>query len=56
MSVPAASAPAVLIVPDLELEAWPSMDRYARELGRRVPEAALAPEAATLHGPRYLSR
>lgn len=56
MSVPAATAPAVLIVPDLELEAWPSMDRYARELGRHVPEAELAPEAATLHGPRYLSR
>lgn len=56
MPTPAASAPAVLLVPDLELEAWPSMDRYARELGRRMPEAARAEEAATLRGPRYLAR
>ena len=56
MPTPAAPAPAVLLVPDLELEAWPSMDRYARELARRVPEAALPQEAATLRGPRYFAR
>ena len=48
--------PSVLLVPDLALEGWPSMDRYARELSRRLPEAEQPQEAATLRGSRYLAR
>ncbi len=29
----------VLLVPDLALEGWRGMDRYAMELARRIPEA-----------------
>jgi len=46
----------VLLVPDLALEHWPSMDRYARELATRVPAAAVPGEARTMRGPRYLAR
>lgn len=46
----------VLLVPDLALERWPSMDRYAAELARRLPEVEVPREAATLRGPRYLAR
>jgi glycosyltransferase involved in cell wall biosynthesis len=46
----------VLLVPDLALERWPSMDRYAGELARRIPELDVAAEARTLGGPRYLAR
>jgi glycosyltransferase involved in cell wall biosynthesis len=46
----------ILLVPDLRLEAWHSMDRYAAELARRLPEIAVAEEARTLGGPRYYAR
>jgi len=32
--------PRILLIPDLPLERWPSMDRYASRLARRLPEAA----------------
>ncbi len=44
-----------LLVPDLALEHWPSMDRYAAELARRL-DVDVPPEAATMRGARYLSR
>lgn len=47
---------AVLLVPDLALERWPSMDRYADELARRVPDLSRPEEARTLGGPRYWAR
>jgi glycosyltransferase involved in cell wall biosynthesis len=50
------SSPDVLLVPDLELERWPSMDRYARALAGGLPEAAVPEEWRTLRGPRYLAR
>jgi glycosyltransferase involved in cell wall biosynthesis len=46
----------VLLVPDLALEAWPSMDRYARELAGRLPDAAVPEAALALRGSRYLAR
>ena len=46
----------MLLVPDLALEGWPSMDRYARELLRRLPETEQPPEAGTVRGARYLAR
>ncbi|OGT93968.1 MAG: hypothetical protein A2083_05715 [Gemmatimonadetes bacterium GWC2_71_9] len=46
----------VLLVPDLALERWPSMDRYAAELARRLPDVEVPAEAATLRGARYLAR
>ena len=46
----------MLLVPDLALEGWPSMDRYARELSRRLPQVEQPPEAATERGRRYLAR
>jgi glycosyltransferase involved in cell wall biosynthesis len=46
----------VLLVPDLALERWPSMDRYAAELVRRVPGLSRPEEAFTLSGPRYWTR
>lgn len=45
----------VLLVPDLSLERWPSMDRYARELASRL-DVRVPEEAASLGGPRYLAR
>ena len=46
----------VLAVPDLALERWASMDRYAAGVARHVPEAAQPAEARALRGPRYLAR
>lgn len=47
--------PRVLLVPDLALERWPSMDRYAAALAHRLPVAI--PEAhRSIAGPRYLAR
>ncbi|HWO89072.1 MAG TPA: glycosyltransferase family 1 protein [Gemmatimonadales bacterium] len=45
----------VLLVPDLSLERWPSMDRYARELASRL-DFRVPEEAASLGGPRFLAR
>jgi len=47
---------AVLLVPDLALERWPSMDRYAAALARRIPGVTVPDEALTLSGGRYLAR
>jgi glycosyltransferase involved in cell wall biosynthesis len=46
----------VLLVPDLALEGWPSMDRYADAIARRVPRVTVPVEAASLRGNRYLAR
>ena len=46
----------VLLVSDLALERWPSMDRYAAELARRVPGLSRPEEALALAGPRYWTR
>jgi glycosyltransferase involved in cell wall biosynthesis len=46
----------VLVVPDLALERWAGVDRYAAGLARHMPEAAQPPEARTLRGRRYLAR
>ena len=46
----------VLLVPDLALERWPSMDRYARELAGRIAGLSVPDEAAVLGGPRYYAR
>ena len=48
--------PPVLLVPDLALEAWRSMDRYARALADRIPEAAVPDAALALRGSRYVAR
>jgi len=45
-----------LVVPDLALERWAGVDRYAAGLARHMPEAAQPPEARSLRGPRYLAR
>jgi len=50
------SASAVLLVPDLALERWPSMDRYARELAGRIGGITVPAEAAAIAGSRYLAR
>jgi glycosyltransferase involved in cell wall biosynthesis len=47
---------AVLLIPDLALEGWPSMDRYAAELARRLPGVEVPTEARTLSGARYVAR
>jgi glycosyltransferase involved in cell wall biosynthesis len=44
-----------LLVPDLALEDWPSMDRYAAELAAALP-VPVPREAARLRGPRYWCR
>ena len=44
------------MVPDLALERWAGVDRYAAGLARWLPEVAQPPEARTLRGPRYLAR
>jgi glycosyltransferase involved in cell wall biosynthesis len=46
----------VLLVPDLALERWPSMERYAAELARRIPGVSTPAEARTLRGLRYVAR
>jgi len=45
----------VLLVPDLALEQWPSMDRYAAALAQRLP-VALPESARTIGGARYVAR
>jgi len=45
----------VVLVRDLALEAWPSMDRYADALATRIP-GALVPDAWRMAGPRYATR
>lgn len=45
----------VLLVPDLALEGWPSMERYARALAQRLPVSVPA-SAQTITGPRYVAR
>ncbi len=50
------TAATVLLVPDLALEHWPSMDRYARELAGRIAGITVPAEAAALRGSRYLAR
>lgn len=44
-----------LLVRDLALERWTSMDRYADALAERLPEATVA-EGWLMGGPRYLTR
>ncbi len=48
----------VLLVPDLALEQWPSMDRYAAALARRIPGVTVPEEAraAAMLGGRYIAR
>ena len=46
----------ILLVPDLALEHWPSMDRYADAIARRVPRVRVPGEAASMSGARYLAR
>jgi alpha-1,3-rhamnosyl/mannosyltransferase len=46
----------VLLVPDLALEAWRSMDRYAAALAARIAGVTAASEAQRIGGPRYLAR
>ena len=46
----------VLVVPDLALERWAGVDRYAAGLAEWLPEAAQPAEARALRGPRYLAR
>ena len=44
-----------VLVRDLALEHWPSMDRYADALIAHVP-AAIVPDMWSMSGPRYLTR
>lgn len=44
-----------ILVRDLALEHWISMNRYAEALAPRVP-GAVVPDAWTMKGPRYLTR
>lgn len=44
-----------ILVRDLALEHWPSMDRYAESLASRIDDAVV-PDAWTMRGPRYLTR
>jgi len=44
-----------VLVRDLELEHWASMDRYADALGTRMPNA-IVPPAWQRRGPRFLTR
>jgi len=46
----------ILLVPDLALEGWPSMDRYAGELAARLTGVTVPAEAGTLGGGRYVAR
>ena len=44
-----------ILVRDLALEHWPSMDRYAEALASRIP-GAVVPGTWTMRGPRFVSR
>ncbi len=44
-----------VLVRDLALERWPSMDRYADALAAHIP-GAVVPEGWSMAGPRYLRR
>ncbi len=46
----------VLLVPDLTLERWPSMDRYARALASRIGGLEVPREWDRIGGPRYWAR
>ncbi len=46
----------VLLVPDLALERWRSMDRYAAALASRIEGLTAAPEARRIRGLRYQAR
>ena len=46
----------VLLVPDLALERWRSMDRYATALASRIEGLTAAPEARRIRGLRYQAR
>jgi len=46
----------VVLVPDLALEGWRSMDRYAAALAARITGVTVASEAGRIGGPRYLAR
>jgi alpha-1,3-rhamnosyl/mannosyltransferase len=46
----------VVMVRDLALERWPSMDRYAEALLAHFPDAVVPGEWRSLGGPRYLTR
>jgi len=46
----------VLLVPDLALEGWRSMDRYAAALASRIAGLTAAPEARRIRGLRYQAR
>jgi alpha-1,3-rhamnosyl/mannosyltransferase len=45
-----------VLVRDLALEQWPSMDRYAAALAARLPGVTVPDEWRTMGGPRYLTR
>ncbi|MBI4541841.1 MAG: glycosyltransferase, partial [Gemmatimonadetes bacterium] len=46
----------VLLIPDLALERWSSMDRYAGALAARLRDVEVPREARLIGGPRYLAR
>jgi len=46
----------VLLVPDLALEGWRSMDRYAEALALRLPEIRVPCEARSEYASRYFAR
>jgi glycosyltransferase involved in cell wall biosynthesis len=50
------TAPTVLLVPDLALEGWRSMDRYVEVLARRLPEVLVPAEAQAEYGFRFFAR
>ena len=45
-----------VLVRDLALERWPSMNRYADALAARLPGVTVPEEWRTLGGPRYVTR
>jgi len=45
-----------VLVRDLALERWPSMDRYAEAIAGRLGDVIVPAEWRTLGGPRYLTR
>lgn len=45
-----------VLVRDLALERWPSMDRYAEAITGRLGDVMVPPEWRSLGGPRYLTR
>ena len=46
----------VLLVPDLALEGWLSVDRYATELARRIPGVEQPTALRAMGGPRHWAR